>query len=377
VSGPLRVLHVYSGNLYGGIETLLATLARLRGLAPGMEPHFALCFAGRLRAELEAAGAPVHMLGPARASRPGSVLRARRRLKELLRMGGFGAVVCHSAWAQALFGPVARRAGVPLVFWLHDAASGTHWLERWARLTPPVLAICNSRFTASTLPRLFPHTPAEILTYPVESAPGPHPDGRTEIRRGIGTPPGTVVVVQVSRLEPYKGHRLHLEALGRLRDVPGWECWQVGGAQRPEEAAYLEELRATAARLGIGDRVRFLGQRSDVRALLPAADVHCQPNVRAEPFGITFLEALYSGLPLVTTALGGALEIVTPDCGVLVPPGDAAALADTLHALIRDGEARRRMGAAAPLRARTLCDPQAQLAALHGLLAAGRTEMVR
>ena len=57
-----------------------------------------------------------------------------------------------------------------------------------------------------------------------------------------------------------------------------------------------------------------------------AADIHCQPNTAPEPFGLVFVEALYAGLPVVTTALGGALEILTDACGVLVPAGDAPAL---------------------------------------------------
>src|SRR2546422_5237601 len=58
--GSMRVLHVSSGNLYGGIETLLLTLARHRNLCPGLDQHFALCFEGRLSEELAAVGARVH-----------------------------------------------------------------------------------------------------------------------------------------------------------------------------------------------------------------------------------------------------------------------------------------------------------------------------
>jgi glycosyltransferase involved in cell wall biosynthesis len=176
--------------------------------------------------------------------------------------------------------------------------------------------------------------------------------------------------VQPSRLEPYKGHALHLAALARLRDaaVP-WECWMIGGVQRPHEAALLAGLERTAARLGIADRVRFLGQRSDVATLLAAADIHCQPNVGPEPFGITFVEGLAAGLPVVTGALGGALEIVDESCGVLVPPGDAGALAAALHRLIQDPVLRSAIGAAGPARARKLCDPATQIRALDELLA--------
>ena len=137
-----------------------------------------------------------------------------------------------------------------------------------------------------------------------------------------------------------------------------------GRSAAPHEARYLEALRAEAAALGIGPRVNFLGQRGDVARLLAAADIHCQPNTGPEPFGITFIEALYAGLPVVTTSIGGALEIVDGSCGILVRPDDPAALAAALARLIEDRELRARLGAAGPARAAALCDPRAQMAAL-------------
>ena len=59
---PLRVLHVNAGNLYGGVETLLTTLANSRDLCPDMEPHFAFCYEGRSRREIDASGDALHLL---------------------------------------------------------------------------------------------------------------------------------------------------------------------------------------------------------------------------------------------------------------------------------------------------------------------------
>ena len=106
VDGPMRVLYVYSGNMYGGVEALLTTLARHRDACPGLEPHYAACWAGRSSAELEEAGATVHILGAARGRDPLSILRVRRALRDLLRREPYDVVVCHSAWSQAIFGPV-------------------------------------------------------------------------------------------------------------------------------------------------------------------------------------------------------------------------------------------------------------------------------
>src|SRR6266850_1619962 len=129
----MRVLHVYSGNLYGGVETMLVTLARHRNSCKEMEPHFAICFDGRLSDELVGAGALTHQLGNVRLRQPSSILRARRKLRELLGQGTFDVVICHGPWSLAIFGPVARAARLPLVFWLHGPVSGSHWTERWAR----------------------------------------------------------------------------------------------------------------------------------------------------------------------------------------------------------------------------------------------------
>ena len=146
----MRVMHIVSGRLYGGVETLLVTLARCRALSTAMEPEFALCFDGRLREELAETGAPVHLLGEVRARHPVSVMRARRQLRELLNTRSIDVVVCHLPWAEAVFGTVARRAGVPLVFWMHGPANGRGWLDRWAALTPPDAAICRSNWRVSS-----------------------------------------------------------------------------------------------------------------------------------------------------------------------------------------------------------------------------------
>ncbi len=80
-SGGLRVLHVHSGNLYGGVETFLTTLARDAAVVPDMQSSFAMCFSGQLRADLTANAHPPFMLGEVRLSRPWTVWRARRALR--------------------------------------------------------------------------------------------------------------------------------------------------------------------------------------------------------------------------------------------------------------------------------------------------------
>ena len=365
----MKVLHLYAGNLYGGIERMLATFAAYRHLAPEMEPEFGLCFRGRLWDELTAAGVPVHDLGPVRVSRPWTVLRARRQLAGLMRGRRFDAVACHANWPHAVFAPAVRTAGVRLVTWAHDSIERPSWLDRWAGRTPPDLVIANSRHTAGTVTRYFPGTPIEVVYPPV---PEPEVDDpaavRQKVRAEFGTPADAVVILQASRLERWKGAAVHIEALGRLRDVPGWMAWFAGGAQKADEAEFLAELRRAAGRLGIADRVRFLGQRSDVPRLMAAAEVYCQPNTGPEPFGVAFVEALHAGLPVVTTDIGGGAEVVTERCGVRVSPENADSVAAALKRLIQNPTTRAGLGLAGPARAADLCDPARQLGAIHDLM---------
>jgi glycosyltransferase involved in cell wall biosynthesis len=365
----MRVVHVHSGNLYGGIETLLVTLARCRDLCPSMEPHFALCFQGRLSDELLGAGVPVHELGEVRARHPFSILRARRRLTEIIRKHQIDIAICHSTWSQAILSPAVRDAGAPLIFWFHDTVDGRHWLQRWTRLNPPDFVLCNSRFTQATLRNLYTAVPNTVIYYPVSwhRARGSRCE-REDTRRELRIPSEATVIVQTSRMEAWKGHKLLLQSLELLKDTPGWVACIAGGAQRLTEARYLDELKDDVANRGILDRVIFVGQCSNIPQLLEAADIHCQPNLGPEPFGISFIEALCVGIPVVTTAIGGAREIVSDCCGILVPPEQPEQLSRSLARLIEDRELRQTLGSAGPTRARELCDPQTQMSKIFNTL---------
>jgi glycosyltransferase involved in cell wall biosynthesis len=364
----VRVLHLHTGNLYGGVETLLVTLANLRHLCPAMESHFALCFEGRLRRELISAGVAVHGLGRVRISQPWTVWRARRRLRDLLRRERYDAVVCHQHWPLVVFGRTARAAGQKVVFWAHNYHSGRNWLERMAQRISPDLIIADSRWVGGSMSHLYPGVAAPVVYYPVALVEAPDTlERRAAARREQGVDDDTVVIIQVSRFEPWKGHLLHLNALSRLKSR-NWMLWIAGGPQNPANQRLYDEVRSTAERLGLQDRVRFLGQRSDVAQLLAGADIFCQPNQGPEPFGIVFVEALWAGLPVVTTAMGGALEIVNESCGLLAECDNPDSLAAALDRLIQSPELRSQLGKAGPARARHLCDPAAQMHVLEDLV---------
>jgi glycosyltransferase involved in cell wall biosynthesis len=84
---------------------------------------------------------------------------------------------------------------------------------------------------------------------------------------------------------------------------------------------------------------------------------------------MTYVEAMYAGVPVIAAATGGALEVVDDTCGIRVAPGDVPATAAALRVLLGDASVRARMSAAGPARARALCDPATQLRRLHAAVA--------
>lgn len=362
----LRVLHVTAGNLFGGIERMLLTMVSTQESDCAHE--VAVSFDGRLARELRAAGSPPWLLGDVRFRRPDTVWRARRAVHRLLADRQPDAVICHAPWSCALAGPAVRRAGRPLLMWAHDAPQPEQWPERKVFQVPPDRFICNSRHTAAMVAQWMPGVPRDVVHPPVLPAPVMSRDERRELRAELGAADGTTAILLASRLEEWKGHRVLLQAADRLRgDVV---VWIAGGPQRPSESAYLDELSRCAAESSAPARVRFLGERGDVPRLMAAADVYCQPNLTPEPFGIAFVEALAAGVPVVTTGVGGALEIVDERCGILVAEASPIAIAGALQRLMDSPALRASLAAAAPAQARRVSDPRARLLELDGLVRA-------
>lgn len=361
-----RVLHVTAGNLFGGIERMLLTMVSAQ---QGDSAHeIALSFDGRLARELRAAGSEPHVLGDVRFRRPDSVWRARRALDRLLSAGPYDAVIGHAPWSCALAGPAVRRAGRPLFMWAHDSPQPDGWPERRIARRPPDRFICNSRHTAGAIARWMPGVPRDVVHPPVPAAPAVSARERHDLRAELGAGARTTVILLASRLEAWKGHRVLLEAADRLRgDVA---VWIAGSPQRPVEAAYSNELARLAASRPSAIDIRFLGERGDVPRLMAAADIYCQPNTTPEPFGVALVEALAAGVPVVTTATGGALEIVDERCGILVREPSPASVAEALQRLIDAPALRAALSAAGPPQARRVSDPEARLLEVRDLVRA-------
>ncbi|MGC3968262.1 MAG: glycosyltransferase [Pirellulales bacterium] len=302
----LKILHLAAGNLYGGVESFLTTIAKSQAYTDDVESHFAVCFPGRLRDELIDSGRPVHNLLPVRLSRPWTAWAARRRIRQLLSEVRPTVVVTHSTWLHTIFGAEIKRSGAASVLFVHGVLSQSHWLDRLSAHIEPDGLVANSRFTAEAAQLLFPNVQFEVAYLPVPEPKAFGSDVRREFRTQFGASEDTSVILTAARFEPGKGHEILLRALSQLPRNLKWACWIAGGPQRPAEQAYYSKIRELGHRLQIADRLTYLGDRNDIPSVMHAADVYCQPNVAPESFGITFVEALYAGVPVVTSEIGGA-----------------------------------------------------------------------
>lgn len=194
---------------------------------------------------------------------------------------------------------------------------------------------------------------ARITTVPIgieDDPPARREAFRAETRARLGIPDGTVVIGNVARLVPFKGHRVLLDAVARVVREEERVLFPVIG-----DGELQGELEDQVRRLGIGRFVRFLGFQDHLEQWYPAFDIytHASLEMAAEMFPIAILRALATGLPVVCTRVGGiALMIDEGVSGHLTPPDDPDALAAALLRVVRNAALRRSMGEAAAARFR-------------------------
>ena len=154
---------------------------------------------------------------------------------------------------------------------------------------------------------------------------------------------GRPVILTAARLEEQKGHRFLLEAAGAVPEA----VFLLAG-----EGAERTDLEARAQALGLSERVRFLGYRQDIPALLAACDLFVLPSLY-EGLPLSVLEAMAAGKPVIATDIGGTREAIDHDgTGLLVPPADPAALAAAIRRVLGDPVLAARLAAAGQARVR-------------------------
>lgn len=240
----------------------------------------------------------------------------------------------HTAWRKSPFHTSrVRRGAYAWYHWVYSTVNAM-WERQAFRQAAAVVAV-SPRVRDELLEAGVPPAKSRVIPNGVDAAEFRPGEGD---RAALGLPDGMKVALFVGDLRsPIKNLDGLLDA---LRSAPGVHLAVAGRVDRSPYPARVVDLE-------LQDRVHFLGYREDLAAVMRAADFFVLPS-HSDTFGLVLLEAMASGLPVVTTRAVGASVLVTPDCGVVIERSDdTEALASALRALGSDASARLEMARSA------------------------------
>lgn len=328
-----------------------------------------VCTDGPLVARVRGEGFRVETVSIVRGYNPLDHWSTYRALVPLFRRERFDIVHVHTPVAALIGRIAAASARVPRIvytahgFYFHDR------MPAWKRTLFTALEYAGGRFTdvlltqsqedAETARRARLCRGGVIEAIGNGSDPGrffpaaPDNLARRALRQELGADDATPVIAMIGRLVAEKGYPELFEAM-RAVDA---QLWVIGERLKSDHAETIDTLIENAQRDPVlSRRIRFLGYRGDVPALLRAADIFTLPSHR-EGMPRSIVEAMLSGLPVVATDIRGSREeVVDGETGLLVPLGDVPALSRALQRLAADAALRRRFGEAGLARARALYD---------------------
>jgi len=313
---------------------------------------------GRLEPELRATGADLLKL-PDASKNPFTIIRNIRRLKKIIAEHRIALVHVRSrapAWSAFY---AARQTGIAFVTTHHGTYTARSALKRWYNsvMFRGDAIIANSEWTADRIRADHANTPKRLEIIPrgidlKQFDPSRiSAQARSALRESWGANEDSCIVLLPGRLTRWKGQLVLIEALARLSDagqIPaGLRVVIAGDAQGRD--SYVEEIRHAVAKADLRNTVTLPGHVADMPSAYMAADIVISTSTTPEAFGRIPVEAGAMERAVIATDHGGARETLLPgETGLLVPPGDAAALSDALANLMGTSEERRQeMGAKA------------------------------
>lgn len=334
----LRPLLVVDSLQVGGAERYVVDLA-IALQACGHRPAVACSIGGPLTDELRRGGVPVFELLGRLVKRRVSGAYALA-LRSLVRRERFDLVHGHVYASEVAAALATHGTAVPLVLTVHTEApwrcARAHATSRWAYGRAAHL-VGVSEAIRHQLEREF-GVPGERASFLPPAIVAGAPVRALRSRR--------VTIGRVARLQPEKGVDVFLRAAAALAPRFGELDFVVVG-----DGCLRAELETLAASLGLDGRLRFLGERRDARRLIASLDVLAVTSI-SDGSPLVVLEAMAAGVPVVASAVGGIPQQMRHGTeGLLVAPGDPAALADALARLVGDARRRRRLGEAGRRRA--------------------------
>jgi glycosyltransferase involved in cell wall biosynthesis len=327
-----------------------------------------ICADGPKLAPARAEGFRIEAVPFARSLNPVANLPAFLALVRLFRREQFDLLHVHTPLAGLLGRIAGRIAGIPRIvytahgFYFHEAMAPAKrrlhvGLERFGRRFTDVLFTQSAEDAETAIAeRIAPGGRVLAIGNGVDPdvfRPGTAAE-RAAARVALGGPDDAVVALMIGRMVAEKGYPELFEALAR---VPGLTLACVGTRlESDHEGDVAWALARAHADPAVAARLRLLGYRTDVAALLRGADLFVLPSHR-EGMPRSIIEAMMTGLPVVATRIRGAREqVVDGQTGFLVPVRDPQALAEALGRLVADPALRARLGAAGRARALDLYD---------------------
>jgi glycosyltransferase involved in cell wall biosynthesis len=330
----VKILHVEGGrHLYGGAYQVLHLL---RGLHARGHRSLLACPRGCTLAEAARPFAEVHEL-PMHGD---ADLLMAWRLQRLIRKTRPDLVHLHSRiGADVMGGIAARLAGVPVIHTRRVDNPEPRWLVALKyRLHDRVVAISEG-IGRVLLAEGLPPSKLRAVRSAVAIEHEAQPTDCEPIRARLNVPPTATLIGVVAQLIPRKGHGLLLDALPDL--IVRHPDLQVRFFGQGPLAATLEQRIREA---GLEDHVRLAGFRTDLAEILPCLDLLVHPALM-EGLGVSLLQASSAGVPIVASRAGGIPEAVRDgENGLLVHPGDTAALREAIATLLADPVRRRLLG---------------------------------
>jgi glycosyltransferase involved in cell wall biosynthesis len=332
-----RILQVINSLSTGGAETLLCGVARELASRPDTEVTIALLYPRYAEARrLEGTGVRVVSLD---MRGPWDLARGVTRLKRLIREVNPTVVHSHLFPADVVTGVAAAglsRRGVPLVYSDHAewnrrrGIRGFNRVDAWTYSHYHRLVCVSGRVEEA----LVAWTPGVASRTRVIHNAVPIPD-----RQWSPAGPFHTDVLLVGRMEEQKGVDVLLRALRLLKDRGRTVCTRIVGGGSMDEA-----YRALNAELGLEDSVEFCGWRTDAEELMLGSRLLALPS-RFEGLPMVLLEGMALGVPVVSSAVGGAPEVIHDGVsGVLLPPAEVEPLAAALEAVLDDPAYAARLG---------------------------------
>jgi glycosyltransferase involved in cell wall biosynthesis len=165
-----------------------------------------------------------------------------------------------------------------------------------------------------------------------------------QFKKLIGLPTDEIIVGMAGCLVSWKGHKFFIEACAEIFKNSSVHGMVIGGT--PDgDPSFESNLRSYADKLGILDRIHFVGHQRDIASAMDACDILVHASTQPEPFGRVIIEAMALGKPVVATYPGGPSEIINNGKdGILIPPADSKAMASAINKLISDVEYRFKIG---------------------------------